>query len=198
MFVVQKHRLTITESEIRQKRTAYRTTRLSRGSNNVTLRNDSNNVTLGNGSNNVQTAISSSYLMTGQAVNPIQQTQYQNGSLTMNNNQFITNQLPPLPYVDPRLYQHKHQQQQQLYQQQPYQQQQQPYQPQQQPYQQQQQQYQPQQQQYQSSHQFNYVVSNEQPEQASGIGVTGLELTYPSVPPYDPFEHLMKGYSFNQ
>lgn len=111
------------------------------------------------GSDNVNTTISP-YLMNGRAVNQIQQNQYQNGYLTMNNNQFITNPLPPLPYLDHQIL-HQHQQQQ-----------------------------------YPSSPQFNYLMSNEEPQQASGIYATDLELTYPSLP-YDPQEHLIKGYNYN-
>lgn len=94
-------------------------------------------------SDNVHTGISS-YLMNERTVNQIQQNQYQNGYLTMNNNQFITNPLPSLPYLEHRLRQR-------------------------------------QQQQYQSSAQFNYMM-NEEPEQASGLYATDLELTYPSLP----------------
>ncbi|KAG7599904.1 CheY-like superfamily [Arabidopsis suecica] len=111
------------------------------------------------GSENVNTTIPS-YLMNGQAVNQIQQNQYQNGYLTMNNNQFITNSLPPLPYIDHQIL-HQHQQQQ-----------------------------------YQSPPQLNYLMSNEELHQASGLSATDLELTYPSLP-YDPQEYQIKGYNYN-
>ncbi|CAL9218202.1 unnamed protein product [Arabidopsis halleri] len=101
------------------------------------------------GSDNVNTTISP-YLMNGRAVNQIQQNQYENGYLTMNNNQFITNPLPPLPYLDHQILN----------------------------------------QQYQSPPQLNYLMSNEEPQQASGIYATDLELTYPSLP-YDPQEYLI-------
>ncbi|CAA7048257.1 unnamed protein product [Microthlaspi erraticum] len=129
--------------------------------------------------NNVHTATSSLV-----NTDPIQQNQYRNGYSTVNNNndnQFMTNPLPRLPYLD-----HPHlqpQQPQQESQQEPQQQQ-----PQQEPQQQHDQQ-------LPLSHEWNYVTSNYEPEE--DYSATEPELIYTNST-YDLGEYFPNGYNFPQ
>ncbi|KAJ4881864.1 response regulator 19 [Raphanus sativus] len=57
--------------------------------------------------------IAPSSLMNGPAVYPVQENQYQNGYLAMNNNHFVTNNIPGLPYFNNEHHlQQQHQQRQ--------------------------------------------------------------------------------------
>ncbi|KAF8083836.1 hypothetical protein N665_0749s0001 [Sinapis alba] len=112
--------------------------------------------------------IAPSSLMNGPAVYPVQDNQYQNGYMAMNNNnQFVTNNnMPGLPYLD---HDHHLQQQQQQHQQRP----------------------------YQLSNQVNYMTRKNEPEQAyNGISLADLETIYSSLP-FDPNEFLLDGFNFS-
>ncbi|KAJ4896572.1 hypothetical protein Rs2_23366 [Raphanus sativus] len=145
----------------------------------------------------------------GRATYPVQDNQYQNGYLGVNNNQVMTNTMPRLPYD---LDHDHHLQKQKLEQQHMLSNQLKPenasssdieedrgltYTVPRLPYDLSHGNHLQQQQEHQLPHRWNNVMSNNEPELASGNGVTGPEGVDPSLP-YDPNELFINGYNYNQ
>ncbi|VVB00800.1 unnamed protein product [Arabis nemorensis] len=184
---LQKHRINLDEKRIPQlalsigQSTGYRTSSLLGQNNDQFGRSIAYKPSSLLAPSNAHSSIPS-YLLNDRASNPmINQNQYPNGYLTMNNNQFMTSPLPRLPYLDhpqqQQQYQFAHQMDYAMNMNEP-------------------EQYQfshnlqPQhQQQYQFPHQMDYVVNKKEPEQVYG---TDRELIYPNLP-YDPNEFWMNG-----